>query len=162
MDDNRIKSLQDQLDAVESQLKNPLPTPHIGASVWWYEHGQVSPDNVMAAVVTAIEGPARVTLAIFPPRGMMRHKSGVHWARHPQIASKVHDPTRLAAGVWEYPDGSHVRKQNFEVHEQQLLKRKLSIIDQMRQIQDIAALREAANAPPTPGLAVTPAGDPDA
>ena len=129
-------TLTQQLATIDDQLKNPLPTPHVGCNVLWYAAGKVEPDNQRAAIVTAIEGAGKVTLTIFPPNGMPQHKKGVHFLQHPAMLAKTHDHAKIHNGVWNYCDNSTSRKTHYEYHTEELKRKLEAVLDAKRQQVD--------------------------
>lgn len=79
-----------------------LPTPYVGLPVLWYRDDQNIKDPI-AATVTRVDGPGKVSLYYVPFSGHISHVSGVNW---------VGNDDRLAPGrpfrrngVWDFlPD----------------------------------------------------------
>lgn len=136
-------SMTEQVKQLEEQLKKPLPTPHIGCMVLWYPRGRIETENEVAAIVTAIEGPGKVKLTVFKPNAMQEHKQGVHWSGHPAMEGKDFAQARIHNGVWDYETNTNVRKSHYDLHREQLQRKKEAALEAKRQQLD--AERAKAN-----------------
>jgi len=132
--------IAERIREYESQLSEPLPTPPVGTMVWWFKNGRLDMGQQQAAVVTAVEGPAKLTLAIWPPKGMPVHKTGVHYINDPTVKNREHDNIRRSNGLWCYPfigddfKQKDIRKHHFDVHTDQL-KRKIEAMHEEHRIK---------------------------
>lgn len=135
--------LKAQIASLDSQLKNPLPTPHIGCPVLWYPRGRVEEENAVAAIVTAVEGPGKVKLTVFKPNAMQEHKNGVHWAKHPAMEGKDFSQAKIHNGVWDYEKNSSPRKSHYDLHTQQLERKREAVLEAKR--QQLEAEKSKAN-----------------
>lgn len=131
-----MSAIQDLIKSLDEQAKRPLPTPHISCWVLWYPRGEVKDDNAVAALVTARESPGKVTLTVFKPNAMQEHKKGVHFVGHPAVAEKTHSQARIHNGVWGYPDNSTPRKTHYDMHLDELKRKKeAALSEKTRQLE---------------------------
>lgn len=111
--------LKDYLAAEKAKLKNPTPTPPVGTVVVWYDRALVKPENQKAAIVTAVEGPGRLTLTIFGPRAHPIHKIGVLHHTH-ECHGNRNNVMSQQNGAWAYPDGVKADKSHLNLHLDQI------------------------------------------
>lgn len=129
-----------QLKELEEQLKAPWPTPPVGTFVQWFNRNDVAdPGAVCAAVVTKVDGPAKVCLTIFPPNGMPKHKVGVYFTGHPVHENKVNAQTDRN-GSWGYPPEVTVAPGHYKLHTDSLNIRKQAIERDMASLK--ASIRD--------------------
>ena len=133
---------QDQIKKLKEAMENPLPTPPVSYLVHWYPQGKIENDNRIAAIVTKIEGPGKLTLTMFPPSSMPVHKVGVHHTTHPAVERQA-EHVRIHNGVWEYIPGTQIPKSHREVHLDELNRRKETILESERQHREAVAARES-------------------
>lgn len=107
--------------AIERDEALRLPTPPVGTTVQWYDHGDIRFPT--AAIVTEVEGPGRVKLAVFRVNALPQHKPGVY-----HVDSLIHDQannqTTYRCGSWGYPQGVKPPKEHYELHVQDVERRK--------------------------------------
>lgn len=106
---------------IDSQLKSVMPTPTVAQPVIWYRGGKE--DAPVAAQVTAVEAPGRVSLIVFSVDAFPVHVKGCHhrsWPEH-QRPGNVNTVQR---GAWDYPNGT-IPEADLAAHKQQL-KEKLA------------------------------------
>ena len=101
--------------AAEAELKSPLPTPKVGASVVWYDRADNRDGAEIAAIVTKVEGPGKVTLVALRPFGMAEHKKGCLHVSH-KIHENRHNTVSKNAGSWDYLVGTKAPKEDFNLH----------------------------------------------
>lgn len=134
-----MSAIQDLIKNLDEQMKHPLPTPHVSCMVLWYPRGDVREDNAVAAMVTAKESPGKVTLTVFKPNSMQEHKKGVHFVGHPAVAEKTHSQARIHNGVWDYPENSTPRKSHYDMHLDELKRKKdAALSEKTRQLEAAA------------------------
>jgi len=91
------------LENLQSEKDNLIPTPPIGRIVLWYERGYVSPDHAQPAVVTAVEGPGRISVCLLAKsRGAI--KTGVKFHKL-EGATDSRVQTTYRFGCWNYIEG---------------------------------------------------------
>lgn len=115
-----------------------MPTPLVGDSVWWFPGNDQ--ENPRAAVVTQIEEPGKLKLAIQPPNGMVLHKSGVLHVTHPMHEHR-HNSSTMNNGSWNYkgnPEAHRIPDAEWVVFDEKQAK-----MEQQR-AKDEQAYREAA------------------
>jgi len=76
-----------------------LPTPYVGLPVIWYRDDQNIKDPI-AATVTRVEGPGKVSLCYVPFNGHLAHVSGVNWVGNNRRIAPGRPFRRN--GVWEF------------------------------------------------------------
>lgn len=97
-----------QIKALEEELKTGvLPTPRIGETIIWFPENktadQLGVSLARAAIVTAVEGPGRLSVLVFAPNSEPRHRKGVWhttWPGH----QKPGNETTKTNGSWDYVD----------------------------------------------------------
>jgi hypothetical protein len=140
---DKLQHLDDALRDLKAKQAKPLPTPHVGCSVLWYNQGKIEDNNQQAATVTRVEEVGKVTLTIFPPRGVPIHRSGVHWVEHPAMALKASSKSKIHNGLWGYPDNTKARKTHYDKHIQQLDRKIQAVLDEKRMQIDAQRARDA-------------------
>lgn len=111
-----LKPIQDRIADLEYQLKTPIPTPPVGWCVIWYRRAHVAEGAEIAAIVTKVEGPGKITITAFAPvavpdptrRGCLHVSHPVHEQR--ANASSVN------SGAWDYPTGVKPPKEHYQYH----------------------------------------------
>lgn len=110
MSDKVLENLQKERDQL-------IPTPPIGRIVLWYERGYVHADHAQPAVVTAVEGPGRVSVCLLAKsRGAI--KTGVKYHKI-EGATDARVQTTYRFGCWDYVEGeapSKTTHADFQVH----------------------------------------------
>lgn len=105
------------LENLAKEKANLFPTPPIGRIVLWHEHGSVKPEHAIPAIVTAQEGPGRVSLALLSrSRGAV--KSGVKYHEMPDAKNPSVRAT-YNFGCWTYVDGDKPTKEthaDYQLH----------------------------------------------
>ncbi len=99
------------------------PTPKISDPVIYYTRGDKN--FPVPAVCSAVEGPGRIKITLFPFQGMMQHRAGCHHVTH-----WVHDrpnETTKNNGAWDF--AREVPKDAFTVHEAELAKRENNLLE---------------------------------
>lgn len=121
------------------------PTPPIGMPIQWFERG-LTDSGPKAAIVTQIERPGVVQIAVTSPFAEPRHYKGV---RHIKAAQKQpHDMQTMRSGGWDFvpgltpPDPTKLHRDETERKE---LARMQEEEDRVRrQKEEAARLREEA------------------
>ena len=141
MTSDSIKPIQEQIDKINASLKNPLPTPPVGTPVVWYDRAERKEDGEIAALVTKVEGPGKVTVTVFRPQGMPDPtRRGCLHMSHPTHEQR-HNAVSRNSGGWDYPIGSRAPKDHLALHTEQLNMRKDAL---QKSIDDIKAANEPA------------------
>ena len=116
MSSDQIKKRIEELKALESA---PLPTPPVGTSVVWFAGAKRDAhrpyEDAIAAVVTKIDGPGRVTLVAFAPHAVPSHKRSSHHVDHPIHLQRANSVS-VESGSWDYPHGTTAPKAHFATH----------------------------------------------
>lgn len=126
------------LEQIKQMKQEPWPTAPVGWNVNWFEANES--DRCYAAIVTKVEGPAKVALAVLKPNSMIVHKMGVLHRSHPVHRNK-HATETMRNGAWDYLPGTNPLKSHRDVHLKDLEKREFGILEQQR-------LAEAAKTEP--------------
>ena len=105
---------------LESQRANLQPTPPVGCpDIVWYPAGNTN--DPVPARVTAIEGPGRLKLVVFPKNAFPAHKQAVY-----HVSAKIHDkpgnPTTKNWGSWDYVEKEDLRDSHYNFHRAELQK----------------------------------------
>lgn len=129
--------IQDQISAVEAEIKSPLPTPPVGTLVVWYPRAARAIENQIAGIVTRVEGPGKITLTVFRPQGVpeLNHR-GCLFVDHP-IHEKRANSVSVNSGSWEYPELVKPDKSHFDLHLAVLNKKRDSLKEQVRVASEI-------------------------
>jgi hypothetical protein len=122
---------QEILDGAKAQKKSPLPTPPVGYAVQWYEGGRR--ENVRAAIVTKVEGPGRVMLAVISPNSFVIHKS-VHHADHP-VHKRQNAPEAARNGTWDYLPDTKIPASHHKLHIEQLDRQITAVENQILEVE---------------------------
>jgi hypothetical protein len=117
------------------QERNPIPTPYVSCIVVWYRNGRVSDDDACPAIVTRRDGVGVVSLTVFPPLGTPVVKSAVMWAQHPDLPKD--ERLRQHNGIWDYPEGSRVRRGDFDYHHEVIAKQKAMLAKDRQRIEEM-------------------------
>lgn len=138
MDESRLRTVEASLSRLaETEL---VPTPPIGSMVVWYKNGVVNESDGCPAIVTKCDDVGRVTLTVFPPMGAPQYKASVFWAKHPEIPAS--SKSRPPSGVWDYPEGTRVRRSDFELHEQYLSRRKAQLLREKQRLEEMIYIQK--------------------
>lgn len=130
--------ITEQLEKVEAEIKSPLPTPPVGTPVVWYPRATLDRDNQIAAIVTKVEGPGKLTLTVFRPQSMPdATRRGCLHVSHP-IHENRHNSVSQNSGAWDYPEGVTIPKSHRDLHLEQLQRKRDSIQDQLSEATEIA------------------------
>lgn len=130
---NLVKESRLKIQEVEKQMETPIPTPHVSCMVIWYPRGRSdNPEEGKAAIVTAIQGSGKVSLTILPPMGTPVFKKGVYYCKHPQMERMKKTSAIMESGTWSFPENTTPRKTHYELHLQELSKRKAAISEEVR------------------------------
>ena len=144
------ESVKAALALIKEQYDEPLPTPAIGADVWWYDRGEVGEGKEVAAKVVGVEAPGQLILIIFRPMSIPIHKKGVCHTSHPQHLH-VNNPTTVQNGAWGYIRNKPPIQADLEYHRDLLIKREKAILADEKRYEDAqankAAIQAAAKAP---------------
>ncbi len=108
-------------EAVERDEARPIPTAPVGKTVQWYINGDRR--NIVAGIVTGIEGVGRLKLKVFPLNSMPQEKSGVYHVGH-SVHEQPNNPTTYRCGSWDFVPGDVVLKDFFKEFEDEIQKRK--------------------------------------
>lgn len=117
------------MEKLKRDKESPLPTPPIGMAVQWFDRDK--DDMAYAAVVTAIQAPGKLELAIFKPRHHTVHKQGV-MHRSAEIHQRKNNPTTVTNGSWDYITGQRAVQRHYQEHLQEIERRELAILDEER------------------------------
>lgn len=132
-----VEPIKEQLAKVEADLKSPLPTPPVGTPVVWYPRAQVGADNQIAALVTKVEGPGKVTLTAFRPQGTADPtRRGCLHVSHPVHEQRA-NAVSVNAGAWDYIEGWDVPGEHYELHRGVLEIKRDSLSDQIAVATDM-------------------------
>ena len=99
------------------------PTPKVSDPIIYYTRGDKN--FPVPAVCSAVEGPGRIKITLFPFQGMMQHRAGCHHVTH-----WVHDrpnETTKNNGSWDF--NRELPADAYEVHEAELAKRENNLLD---------------------------------
>lgn len=133
------------LAEIEKEKRRPQPTPPVGMPIVWYLNGDRRLPR--AAVVTDIEGPGRIAVAITPKNSQTLHRTGVHYTHHPDCEDEDDQPKNTPQvarnGTWDYVPGyfSTIPREHFQPHLDLIEKREVSLLKQME--AEEAALKAA-------------------
>jgi hypothetical protein len=109
-----------QIEAAEAEMKRPLPTPPVGYTVVWYDRADKRDGAEIAAIVTKVEGPGKLTVTTFRPQGMPDPtRRGCLHATH-KLHDNRHNTVSRNSGSWDYPQGVRAPKEHFKHHMEQL------------------------------------------
>ena len=104
---------------LNEQQRNLQPTPPVGKPVNWYPAG--NKEDPVPGRITAIEGPGRVKLVVFPKNAFPAHKQAVY-----HVSAKIHDkpgnPTTKNWGSWDYVEEDDFKDAHYETHRKELRK----------------------------------------
>lgn len=138
-----LSPMKEQLRQIDEELKNPLPTPPIGSTVVWYPRAAVEEGNRVAAIVTNVEGPGKLTLTVFKPLATPDPtRRGCLHVSHP-VHEKRANSVSINAGAWDYPDDVIPGKSHYDLHVAALNKKRDSLVDQ---IANASAIQTAQSA----------------
>lgn len=131
--------IREQIAATDADIKNPLPTPPVGTTVVWYDRASNEPGAEIAAIVTRIEGPGKISVTTFRPQGMPEFtRRGVLYMTHPQHENR-HNTVSRNSGSWAYPGQSKPPKADFELHLTQLASKRESLVAKLDEAESIKA-----------------------
>lgn len=134
-----IEPIKKQIADLESQLKNPLPTPPVGMPVVWYAGADVRDGAERAGIVTSVLGPGKITVTVFGPSAMPSHFTGCLYLSHPAHEQRNNAVSRNS-GAWGYLPGTSTPKSHLTQHIEQLEKRKSSL---KAQLEDAKSIQES-------------------
>lgn len=139
-----MTTLQDQIDKLDEELKNPIPTPSVGTVIVWYNRAEKKEDGQIAGIVTLVEGVGKVRVTLFGPSAMPRYtvKGCLHMS-HPVHQNRNH-ATSVNSGGWDYPDGVSAKKADYAMHISQLESRKQHLVDAQEQTSPKTATKKVA------------------
>lgn len=104
-----LDPIKQQIVAIDEQIKRPEPTPPVGTAIVFYKHAVVNPGKELAAVVTQVLGPGKVTLSYFPPNAFPCHSTGARHVSYLKVKERSVEALKNQ-GVWDYPAGTVVPK----------------------------------------------------
>ena len=132
-----LAPIKTQIEKVDAEIKAPFPTPPVGAMVVWYARADVREGAEIAAIVTRVDGPGKISLTAFRPQGMPDPtRLGVLHVNHPTHLSK-HNSVSVNTGAWDYPDGTIPPKSHYARHTEALNKKRDGLLDQLSQAEAI-------------------------
>jgi len=132
-----LAPMQDMLANVEKEMKNPIPTPPVGTTIVWYAKALVEDDSKIAALVTKVEGPGKITVTAFRPQGMADPtRRGCLHVSDP-IHEKRHNSVSMNSGAWDYVAFTKIPKEHYQLHLDALAKKRDSLIEKLATAQSI-------------------------
>ena len=134
----------EQIAKIDEELANPLPTPPVASMVVWYPRADIDPENQIAGIVTKVEGPGKLTLTVFRPQGMAdATRRGCLHIEH-SIHENRHNAVSQNSGAWEYPDWVEIPDSHYDLHRDQLMKKKESVQKQIAEAEEVSKKQETA------------------
>lgn len=128
------------LEQIKEQKATPWPTAPVGLAVNWFDRNDS--DRCYAALVTKIEGPAKIAVVIFRPNAHPVHKLGVLHRSHP-ICKNRHATEVERNGTWDYVRGQTPLKCHYETHLKELERREQGILEQQRLTEEAKTVPRA-------------------
>ena len=116
-------------DMIKREKDNLLPTAPKATMVLWYDRNME--DREYSALVTEQQGPGKLELVIFKPRGMPMHKQGVLHRSHP-VHEKRADSSTIRNGSWDYPQNVKPHRSHFEYHLAEIERREKHLLESER------------------------------
>ena len=113
-------------EELEADRTVKIPTPPVRTTVQWYLRGDKN--EVAPAIVTAIEGPGRLQLCVFPKNTFPQHKTGVYHVDHRAIQERS-NPHTPRCGSWGFEDGFVPPKEWYAIQEQDLARRENMLME---------------------------------
>lgn len=138
-----LELIKQQIAAVDEQIKKPLPTPPVGTPIIWFDKAIVKPGAELAAVVTKVEGPGKVTLVVFRPCAFPEFKRSSLHEFHLQNKER-HVEALSNCGAWAYPRGTVIPKSHNELHLEALHTKRSSLLEALENASQIKKTQEAA------------------
>jgi len=130
-----IKAIQDRIEELTREIKNPLPTPPVGSTVVWYNRADKN-TAPYAAIVTGIDEPGRIKITMFPPNGFFKTAQGVHYIEHPMHSQKNNHVSEQS-GAWAYPAGVSIPKDHFDAYRSRREAMKAALEDDLKKALEV-------------------------
>lgn len=114
-----LEQIKKRIDELKAMQADPYPTPPVGTILVWFNAAKRDPnrpyEDAVAAIVTKVDGPGKLTLAAIPPFGMLSHKRSSHYVGHPIHLQRANSVS-IESGSWDYPEGARPHKDHYKMH----------------------------------------------
>jgi len=140
-----VEQIEAAIAEIEKEEQSPLPTPPVGTPVVFYPGARIESGAEVAAIVTQVQGPGKLTLAVFRPMGMVQGQKQCLHASHP-LHEKLDKAVSRNNGAWDYPQGIRPAKLHYQVHLDELAKRKRSAEAHLEDLKAIKSREESSKA----------------